>query len=283
MDEKLHIVQHLYGEGDDPEALQRLLEDDGLRADYEALSEAKRYLDGRPPARPDPLVIDRIVAAAVPPRAGVIPGQRKDRAARPNRAGRRYRLVGALSGVVALVLVVGIGLNQFFLQGMERAPADAEVMMPNAAPADGEEAKEFARRNRDEAGALAPATSRAMEERLATAQPDAQDADLAMPSEEEAFADDAAAPAAMLLLEADSEAVAGARLEKSAAGDEAAPTWDEADDLMRVHRRLDMVRARSRELIWDESAVMSLDSLPEQPGRALPGLEAAGKKKQRQQ
>ena len=49
MDEKLHIVQHLYGEGDDPAALQHLLEDDGLRADYEALSEAKHYLDGRPP------------------------------------------------------------------------------------------------------------------------------------------------------------------------------------------------------------------------------------------
>ena len=66
MDEKLHIVQHLYGEGDDPAALQHLLEDDGLRADYEALSEAKHYLDGRPPARPDPMVIDRIVAAAAP-------------------------------------------------------------------------------------------------------------------------------------------------------------------------------------------------------------------------
>ena len=94
MDEKLHIVQHLYGEGDDPADLQRLLEDDGVRAEYEALSETKRYLDQREPARPDPLVLDRIVAAAAPPRAGVMPGRRRDRAARPSRTMRRFRLAG---------------------------------------------------------------------------------------------------------------------------------------------------------------------------------------------
>ncbi len=300
MDDTLHIVQHLYGEGEDPADLQRLLEDDGLRADYEALSEAKRYLDQRRRARPDPMVIDRIVAAAAPPRSGVMPGKRQDRAARPRQAARRFRLAGALSGVLALVLVVGIGLNQFVFQDrapassatgalMQEAPADAEAIAADAAPADANEADAFARMNKkaageaealaDEAGAgaLAPATPRVMAERLATAQPATQDDDSPALLDADALAP---APVTVELTLTEEETVAGARSEQGAAGrdEEAAPVWDEAGELIRVHRRLDMVRARSRALIWDESAVMSLDSLPAQPAEALPGLNAASKK-----
>ena len=274
MDEKLHIVQHLYGEGGDPADLQRLLEDEALRAEYAALSETKRLLDGRHRARPDPLVIDRIVAAATTPRAGVIPGKRKDRSARPGA--RRYRLAGALSGVLALALVVSIGLNQYFFQGLEQAspapepadfdvPAEAEAVMPEAA---------------DEAGAvaLAPAPQRELEEKLATAQPATEEPGPARRLEmADAVFDTLAQPGFV-----EGAAVAGVPTTTGAGARdaEAAPAWDEADDLMRVHRRLEMLRARSRELIWDESAVMSLDSLPAQPAEALPGLEAAGKKQQ---
>ena len=56
--------------------------------------------------------------------------------------------------------------------------------------------------------------------------------------------------------------------------DATVPSWDETDELLRVHRRIEMIRARSLDLTWDEAAVMSLDSLPTEPDAAS-GLEAA--------
>ena len=284
MDEKLHIVQHLYGEGGDPAELQRLLEDEALREEYAALSETKRALDQRQRARPDPLVIDRIVAAAATPRAGVIPGKRQDRRARPRA--RRYRLAGALSGVLALALVVSIGLNQYFFQGLEQATPAPEATAfdaPEEAEAVMTEGTAMARNNEadDDAGAVAPAPASGpeLQETLATAQPTTEEE--AEPARRlraaEAVLDTLAEPGV-----AEDAALAGVSSVMGAVvrDDETTPTWDEADDLMRVHRRLEMLRARSRELIWDESAVMSLDSLPAQPSEALPGLEAAGKKQQ---
>ena len=284
MDEKLHIVQHLYGEGGDPADLQRLLEDEALRQDYAALSETKRVLDQRQRARPDPLVIDRIVAAAATPRAGVIPGKRQDRRARPGV--RRYRLAGALSGVLALALVVSIGLNQYYFQGVETASPAPEATAFDApaeaaVPADADRARmnEEADDEIGGAAALAPASGPELQETLATAQTATEEE--AKPERRlraaDAVFDTLAEPSV-----AEDAAVAGVPSLTGAVArdDEVAPTWDEADDLVRVHRRLEMLRARSRELIWDESAVMSLDSLPAQPSEVLPGLEAAGKKQQ---
>ncbi len=303
MDDKLHIVQHLYGEGEDPAALQQLLEDAALREDYDALSDVKQRLDQRPPARPDPFVIDRIVAAAATPKAGVMPGKRQDRTARPNR--RRYRLAGAFSGVLALVLVVGIGLNQYVFQQGEQAaptseakalrqeaPAEAEAFAMEDAPADEEEAKPATLLNQpmaDDAdvalgGTLASTEQLEPEPSLADVQPPSpvQDGEDVSALGEGSIAAEsvarsrAAAPAAV------AANVEAGRRDTSLQAKEAdvAPAWDEADDLLRVHRRIDMLRARSRELIWDESAVMSLDSLPQEPARTLPGLNAAGKRKQ---
>ena len=242
MDEKLHIVHHLYGEDTDPAELRRLLEDEALREEYEALSEVKFHLDHRKRARPDAQVIDRIVAAAAVPQSGATARKRPDRAARPGWATRRFRAIGAVSAVLAVVLTVGIGLSQF----QEFIPSASDAAM-EAGPA---EVEAFSN-SRD-----APATA-------GTRQPEALRLD-----ERRAGPPAAPAPAEFEggLLDAD---VAGEAKEE-----EAVPSWDEADELLRVHRGIEMIRARSLDLTWDESAVMSLDSLPTEPDAAF-GLEAA--------
>lgn len=55
----------------------------------------------------------------------------------------------------------------------------------------------------------------------------------------------------------------------------AEPAWDEANDLVDVHSRLNLIRARSHAQLWDESAVISLDSIPMDAPDLLPGLGAA--------
>lgn len=248
MDPKLHIVHHLYGEDADPGALRRLLEDDALREEYEALREIKFHLDHRKRTRPDPQVIDRIVAAAAVPQRGAASPKRRDRAARPGLAIRRFRLVGAVSAVLAVVLVVGIGLDQFQVFTPDARQADAVMEAPAAAmdaPAAANEEAATEGFDAREAPAVGSAGALRLDE-ARSVQP--LTASPAPPEREAVLLDDDVA-------------------------EEALPSWDEADELLRVHRRIEMIRARSLDLAWDESAVMSLDSLPTQPN-AADGLEA---------
>lgn len=53
------------------------------------------------------------------------------------------------------------------------------------------------------------------------------------------------------------------------------PAWNEAENLVDVHSRLNLIRARSHAQLWDESAVISLDSIPMDASDLLPGLGAA--------
>lgn len=245
MDEKLHILHHLYGEETDPAELRRLLEDEALRQEYEALSEVKFHLDHRKRARPDPLVIDRIVAAAAATQPTPAAPKRHDRAARPGRTIRRFRTLGAVSAVLAVVLVVGIGLDQF----QSFIPRASDTVM-EASP---EEVRAFSNDAPTTAGTRQPEALRREDNRIA------QPATPAPAELEGAFLDDA---------------VAGE------AKEEAVLAWDEDEELLRVHRQIEMIRARSLDLTWDESAVMSLDSLPTEPDAAA-GLEAAGTRARR--
>ena len=62
---RLELLRHLYGELKDEGELRALLESEEAVAEYVALSESKRALDlWRGPSRPDPGVVDRIVATA---------------------------------------------------------------------------------------------------------------------------------------------------------------------------------------------------------------------------
>ena len=64
MDKKLQLIQHLYGEADDRNALRELLQDEDLNAEYQELNEAKFWLDHTSQERPDQAVLDTILSAA---------------------------------------------------------------------------------------------------------------------------------------------------------------------------------------------------------------------------
>ncbi|MDE2955596.1 MAG: hypothetical protein OXU68_01100 [Bacteroidota bacterium] len=50
--------------------------------------------------------------------------------------------------------------------------------------------------------------------------------------------------------------------------------WDDTDDFIQVRQTLSVVRQRTSPQLWDESAVMSLDSIPANPAAALPGIHS---------
>ncbi len=289
MDEKLHILQHLYGEVEDPEALRRLLEDDALRREYDALAAVKLELDRRPRARPDPRVLDRVAAAAGPQQAAP-PGRRQDRAAQPGRTRRRLRLVGAVSTALALVLVVGIGLQQFRTSTPETAlEAPLSAMKDEAAPAPDADVFPAEAMTAPQPAPPVPAgaggRSTLARERAETepeveglaALAGARRADAPPP---EAPAPPAEARAAALLDEVALASEPDARKNRLGAASvaDSLPAWDEADALLRVHRRIELLEARSAELNWDDAPVMSLDVLPAEPEAAPRGLKPASKK-----
>jgi len=112
MDDRLRLIQYLYGETDDAGVLQhRLTEDDALRTEYEGLREMKNVLDRRSSPSPDSEVVDRVVALAgdaVDTNERSAPSPGEDRPPRrPTRAWTR-RLRRA-SAAVAVVLLIGIG------------------------------------------------------------------------------------------------------------------------------------------------------------------------------
>ncbi|MFQ5570146.1 MAG: hypothetical protein ACE5G0_10765 [Rhodothermales bacterium] len=239
MDEKLQIIQHLYGEGKDRTDLRRLLDDEALRAEYEALSEIKFQLDHRRRVRPDAVVIDRVMEAAQGGRAPL--RRRRDRAARPS-ARRRLRLVGAAGAVLATLLVVSIGVLQMQhtlpVVAPEAASAEADALSPDT----------------DLGGALAP-----LDERLDdTGGRSRLREELPMPAAPE-----------------ETEA----RLMVVGSEGDTLPTWDEVDRLVQVRRYLDMLEARSLEETWDESRVMSLDRLPTGNSTTRRGVNAAGERR----
>ncbi len=95
-DKRLHLIRLLYGEalpnGVAPE------EEPELAAEWRALQEVKGWLDARPRRRPDPAVIDRIVAAAARPVAADRPARRALRRWRWRVAVGALMLLGALGG-----------------------------------------------------------------------------------------------------------------------------------------------------------------------------------------
>ena len=195
MDRRLRIVQHLFGELQDPADLEQLLQDGDVRAEYAALLCAKRALDARrdrnhQALRPDPATLDRLMAAAGRRRRVLLPARLPI---------RRVRRIGAATAALAACAL--FLLFQFGVIGTSPESSAPDVAASQAAPASVEE------------------------------------------------------------------------------GASSAYTWDETEQLLGVHRRLSMVRARSSVLLWDESAVMSLDSLPTTPSQGLGGLEAASRRR----
>ncbi len=209
MDKKLQIVLHLYGEADDRAAFRRLLEDEEVRAEHQAMSEVKFALDHARPRRPAPAVLARIAeAAAHPERLEASPPRRRDRMPVRLRRRRAWQWAGA---AVVVVLAVGFGLGRF------ASGPDAPHVASSERPASLEQAERLR---------TAPAgRAQRMQAKPAAVRPDA------------------------------------------------ALEWDGADEVWRLHRRIERLRARNAALRWGEPAV-PLEMLPSvDPGV---GLRPAG-------
>ena len=51
-------------------------------------------------------------------------------------------------------------------------------------------------------------------------------------------------------------------------------TWDDTDDFIQIRQSFSVVRQRTSPQLWDESAVMTLDSIPNNPAGSIPGLHS---------
>lgn len=226
MDDQLrHILQHLYDE-DPPVPVEELLRDEDLRAEYESMRAVKAHLDQRPPRRPSAETVDHVVAAASA--ASRPSGVRARRERRPQkRAFFQRRAVQALA--VTLVFLVSMGVLFTQIDG-GWSSGDQEETMADQAPRSMDEQKASS-------GAAPPAASRTA----------AASADASAPEE----------------AEVDPESPFKARVGLAASQPPPdAPAWDESEAVQRLHRRIELLEARSPETAWDDPAVMSLDVLP---------------------
>lgn len=120
------ILLHLYDEATGAEDLRSLLRDEELRQEYAALSEAKFRLDHLKKERPDPFVLDAILAAAATGEGLPTSGQRMDRAALPGNRRLRKVVIPALS--IAAVILFGVAVGQFSANSGTSKPQDTAAM-----------------------------------------------------------------------------------------------------------------------------------------------------------
>ena len=244
MDKKLHILHHLYAEEQDPDALHRLLRDDEpLRQEHAALADVKRRLDRRPRHRPDAAVIDRVIAAAGRKREA-----RMDRA--PARPGRRlFGLVGAACTLLVLAVIGvqllstgGISTEVAEQEAVRLAERDVPSATQNEAAAPSAEALE-----REAVQDQAPPSEGRASERLASA----SSGRAAPPEEAPTSVQDEGAVEAPAAKRAAVRPVQPAPLVMASTE----VGWDAADEVRRLHRRIELVQARSRGLAWDDPAI----------------------------
>lgn len=119
MEDKKKILLHLYGETDAGSELRTLLENDELRQEHQALSEAKFRVDHIRRERPDPQTIERIMEHAAARDSKLKPGfPRADRPAIWRTRQLRRVLIPAISIAAAVVIAVGLGM-------FDRNPVDS--------------------------------------------------------------------------------------------------------------------------------------------------------------
>jgi len=122
---KKDILLHLYGEATDARDLRSLLKDEGLKAEYAELSEAKFRLDHLKKQRPDQKVIDQVLATAANESGLPTASSRRDRPAISRNAQLKKVLIPALS--LAAAIVFGIGIGWFSASPSNVMPENASV------------------------------------------------------------------------------------------------------------------------------------------------------------
>ena len=265
MDKKLQIVQHLYDEASDPAALRPLLEDEALLAEHQAMSEAKFLLDHQTSQKPPQHVLDAVLAAAASPET--IPDAAPDRPARP-----RLRLVRTpwmrAAAVVTILVLVGIWyLPPGATPDAEMALMKEEASSVDAAQNEVQPVDKSLLADSERSEPAAEGESAPIGESLASFS-----ADDAV-NEQEFEADFDARVDAAARLRAPAAPSAGLTL-ASASTDSLTPSWNDAEEILRYQRRIQMLLEQTEGLDWDEPAV-PLEMLPGQV-RTQPGIHQAG-------
>lgn len=132
MDKRLQLIAHLYDEDvEELEPLGALLQDPELRREYEALGETRFRLEqGTVRHRPDPAVVDRLVARALHPAPD---GMRRDRpAVRLVSLRRAWLPTLAIAASLLLLVIVGPWRTELAPATVDRVaqapvPAEPEV------------------------------------------------------------------------------------------------------------------------------------------------------------
>ncbi|MDA0377969.1 MAG: hypothetical protein O3C45_06480 [Bacteroidetes bacterium] len=122
---KKDILLHLYGEASEATELRSLLRDEELRREHAALSEAKFRLDHLGRERPDPAVMDRILAAAAAGEGLPDGTSRRDRP--PVARVVRLRRVMLPALTLAAAILFGVAVGWFSSQSGTSSPTDPAV------------------------------------------------------------------------------------------------------------------------------------------------------------
>ncbi|MBT8398923.1 MAG: hypothetical protein KJO98_00465 [Rhodothermia bacterium] len=268
MDKKLQIVKGLYESGSDGRAENPVGLDgqEELTREYQAMSQAKFWMDHRRGQRPDPGAIDAIVkAAATAAVTGDVPkGVRTDRA--PLRLLRGTPFRAAVAAVVAII-AVSIGL-----WSTNDAPSTQEIV--------GKDKAEIA----GNLNVPAPAERRARAgERLAEDEETPREQEPARAGLESATELDAVGAGRAFASSRMDSALLDDRL-NAATGIVAASAasdvheWDHPDELVQIQQRIEHLKTRQSDLGWDKPLV-PLEMLPAS-APADPGIRQAGAKGQ---
>lgn len=260
MDTRLQIVERLYSEGEDNHVPPRTKSGEGedLSREFQAMSQAKFWMDHRRRQRPDAAVVDRVVAAAAAATRGEIPGVvRPDRSPLRLLSSPRVRLAVAATLVIG---VVGLGVWRVALEPTGTVDAVAELEEQIAD-------KPALAESRQAGAAREEAQEEAREGLLSQSKTEAPRASLA-------FAD--ADPAGRRDLADDSSMLMGrvaAPMANISADARADTEWDETDEVVRLHQRIDRLRLRQINEGWDRPMV-PLEEMP--TGRRDSGIRQAG-------
>ena len=254
MDKKLLLIRHLYGEADEETKLNELLDDPDLKEEYQALSEAKFWLDHTKSEKPSATAVDHVLAMALnpdnpeavkkpvastsdtgasetsasgtsaPETSTVGTDQNAARVDRPPVARQRFnkRFVGISAFAMVIVITTLIGYQWFAPNGSMVSPA-----LENQVASDVDAAPEMKALTEGEA------LMSDIEER--------QEADVA--------AGLTSASASQTMRSASPSTVGGVAI------DSTLPDWDRVDDIIRYKQRIDMLLEQNQDLAWDEPAV----------------------------
>ena len=241
MDKKLQLIQHLYEEADGETRLNELLEDPELKQEYQALSEAKFWLDHSKREKPSSDSLQAVLALAMNPEEVASPeatsstrsnkssSRRADRDAVPRQRSFRKRAFGITTFVMATMITAFVGYQLLTGNNSLIAPQSQDQFT---------------------------------QEKSSAPQAELADDAVVTDSDEARLRSNEAREEGSRLLEAQGlvqEAPSVASLQPASV-DTSMPDWDKVDDIMLYKQRIDMLLEQNQDIAWDETAV-PLESL----------------------